>query len=774
MLPNKYRWKLSNKISSPNILEQILNNRGIDDLDAINCFLKPSTAQLLDPYLLNDMEKAVDKIELAKATNKHIVIYGDYDVDGVTSTSILYMFLKEEGYRVSYYIPNRQAEGYGLNKEALEGIKGYGDLVITVDTGIAAIDEVLYARSINLDVIITDHHECQEQLPCADCIINPKRRDTTYPFDSLAGVGVTFKLIHALAIRRNVEHKIWRYMDIVALGTVADVVPLIGENRVITALGFKQMENTEHIGLKQLLSLVQTKDNKITSNTIGYQVGPRINAAGRLSDAKIGVELLITQDEEKAKEIALMLDLENKKRQDMELEIVEQAEAYIQENIDLEQEKIIIVVGKEWHHGVIGIVASRIMNRYYRPTIILTEEDGILSGSARSVDGFNIFEAISEVKDCLIRFGGHEMAAGLSMNVDEISRFKERLNIYAEKMLNQEILTPSLEIDAEISADKLSLLLCEELGRLEPFGMANPTPTFCVQGTLQYAQKIGQDKHLKVSIQKNNVVIQGVGFDKAYLADYLTQGEEVVIACELTKNIWNGKTSLQLRVKDIKSPEEKIMESQYYMALYDYMPNPKPITSCPVPIKKSVTDVRECSSFNVYTENGLKNLYKTLKTNKNKFTLDFKICYNKYCVLNSGTVIYVNPLEKQKAVNYDWDFKDQTEYSCIKPDFTGHKEQLSKMVPSHTDCTVVYKFLKNIGDTSIPVHKCVQAFGMYQMTEYKLQQILDVFTELDLIHYTLENENILFELKRAAKTKLENSRRYVGLQQFAESIRKIY
>ncbi|MEG0500809.1 MAG: single-stranded-DNA-specific exonuclease RecJ [Cellulosilyticaceae bacterium] len=768
MLPSKYKWNSKNNGTKAHIIEQILDNRGIDGAEARYKFLHPSQTQLYNPYLLSDMERAVERIRRVKQEGKEIVIYGDYDVDGVTSTSILYIFLKSLGYEVSYYIPNRQTEGYGLNKEALKKIEEYANLVITVDTGIAAIDEVSYAKEIGLDIIITDHHECQEELPAAYCVINPKRPGSTYPFDALAGVGVTFKLIHALAIREDVEDQIWQYLDIVALGTVADVVPLEDENRVITYLGFMQMGKTVHVGLKALLGLLQTKDNKITSNLIGYQLGPRINAAGRISDAKLGVELLVTRDLEKAKKIALLLDAENKKRQEMEAQIVEEAQRYIDENIDVEKEKIIIVAGKKWHHGVIGIVASRIMGQYYKPTIILTLEDGVYSGSARSIAGFNIFEAINHNRDKLIRFGGHEMAAGLSLDEKMLEIFISDISSYTEEHLAEELLTPCLDIDTEIEANELTLSLCNELEQLEPFGSANPSPTFAISGEIQYIQQIGQDnKHLKLSIQKGQNVFQGVGFGKGYLAEYLSEGEEVIIAGEIVKNEWNGRTTVQIRIKDIQSPAEKVMESKYYLSLYNYMKEPEIIKRSEVNIHKmaSTTD-----RVNVFTENGLKEIYKIYKNQQKPITNLNEICYNEWYGLKEEPIIYVNSLldnQFNENTNYEWDFKTKIDYTCINPSLNNHIMQVPKMVPSYVDCKVIYKFLKNNKQNYIYIHKAVSSLDTCNMTEYKLLQALDVFEELGLICYKLIDDKITYEMKLSSKTNLEHSKRYMHLQKFA-------
>ena len=754
LLPNNCKWQLRETTQAGTIIERILHGRGISEPTDIYSFLHPTQEQMHSPYLLNDMAKAIDRIQEAKEKKEHIVIYGDYDVDGVTSTSILYMFLKEQGYDVSYYIPNRTEEGYGLNNGAIEKISHYGKLVITVDTGIAAVDEVAYGRELGLDMIITDHHECQDTLPEAYCIINPKRPDTTYPFDALAGVGVTFKVIHALSIREAVEEKIWKYIDIVALGTVADVVPLEKENRIITYLGFKQMQQSTHLGIKALLEVVQSDKTKITSNIIGYQLGPRINAAGRISDAKIGVELLTTTNPQEAKRIAALLDQENKKRQDMEQEILLEAEKYIAEYIDIDNESVIIVAGENWHHGVIGIVASRIMGRYYKPTIVLTKEDGVYSGSARSVEGFNIFEALNAVKEHLLRFGGHEMAAGLSLDEGALDSFRHALNGYSRPLLTEDILTPTLEVDLQISAEEATLALCEKLESLEPFGVSNKAPIFAIKGVLQYADKIGNNKHLKISIQEGHQVLHGVGFDKGYLVDYLTEGEEIIVACELTKNIWNGKTSLQLRVQDIMSPEDKVFRSKYYMALYQYVKTPTPVTKATLQlIPQREVDNRP---FVACTEKSMRKLLgKGIGTGK-KLTKVMEMCYNDSCDFKEVTC-------------YEWDFKSTGSFSCVLPSLERHKEQLKEMVPSYVDCKDVYKYFR-MHNGQLYLHKVVEHFATRHMTEYKILQILDIFSELELIAYHLKDGAIHYTLGKTAKTQLEKSKRYMSLQEYAQSI----
>ncbi|MDF2612844.1 MAG: single-stranded-DNA-specific exonuclease RecJ [Clostridia bacterium] len=776
MLPSTYKWKKNVSNTNTGLIEKILNNRGIYGKENIDLFLAPTKEQLHSPYLLNDMEKAVRRITETRLKEKHIVIYGDYDVDGITSTSVLYMFLKSNDYDVSYYIPDRQTEGYGLNKEAIASIREYADLVITVDTGIAAIEELDFANSIGLDIIITDHHECQEELPKGYCIINPKRKDSTYPFDSLAGVGVTFKLIHALAIHDNSEDSIWEYIDLVALGTIADVVPLIHENRAITYIGFEAMQKTCHIGLKELIKLVSEGEEPVTSNMIAYQVGPRINAAGRLSDAKIGVELLTTQDELRAKQLAKLLDEENRKRQDMETDIIKQAEEYIEKFIDLTNEKVLIVVGKEWHHGVIGIVASRIMTKYYRPTIVLTEEDGILSGSARSIEGFNIFEVINLTKEYLLRFGGHEMAAGLSLNIENLEVFKNTINGYADKLIDEEMLIPSMIIDVELEVQDVDLTFCSELQSLEPFGAYNPVPLFSVKGVVQYVQTMGQeDKHLRLTIEKDNKILQAVGFYKGYLADYLSVGEEVVIGCEIIKNVWNNKTSVQLRIKDIQSTQETILKSKYYMSLYHYLRTPECINISELNIKKETASLESSNVVYVYTEEGLNNICKMIKNTPKNVNLDVKICYNKVCLKSNEMIICVNPMEEfAQGVHYEWDYKTTCKsMTAYCTDITAHKEQLVKMIPSHKDCIEVYKLLKNNRLGFIHVHKAIVCLSAYDMTEYKLFQILEIFEELNILEYTIWQDKVEYHLIASGKTRLDRSNKYRVMQQFSERLLQI-
>ncbi|OON97804.1 MAG: single-stranded-DNA-specific exonuclease RecJ [Epulopiscium sp. Nele67-Bin005] len=740
MLPSKYQWSLKAQQKGNTIVNQILNNRGIDKPNDIDKFLNPSKKHLYDPYLLIDIEKSVNRILTARNNQEHITIYGDYDVDGVTSTSILYMFLSENDFDVDYYIPNRHTEGYGLNNEAILKISDQSKLIITVDTGIAAVDEITYANTLNVDVIVTDHHECQDKLPPAFSIVNPKRPECTYPCEVLAGVGVVFKLIHALAIKEGIEEQIWKYLDIVALGTVADIVPLTDENRVLTYLGFVQMEQTEHVGLNALLNLVSNKE--ITAGLIGYQIGPRINAAGRLSDAKIGVRLLISKDTDEVHDLAKQLDEENTKRKQTQRQIGEEVEKYIAKNINLDETKLIIAVGDGWHHGVVGIVASRIISKYYKPTIILRLEDGMYVGSARSIEGFNIFEAIHAQKQYLTRHGGHEMAAGLSLEESQLQNFIEAIQKYSKDKLTQEILTPSLDIDARVNIANININLYNELQVLEPLGANNPTPLIQVSGMVQSAKAIGADKAtLKLVIQKNYSILSCIGFGMGHLANYLSEGEPISLVGEISKNEWNGNENLQFQICDIRSPFDIEVSSYYYKFLFDNIPNP------------IVCEPPQGEFRQILLEREFFELAKSQKKDLKFMQTFHKMCYNNH---DKCQKIFVKDEAKESGYLI---FETEEDFF-----------QLQKMIATYNECKKIYKFLLNCNENTQNIHYILQHICVENLTEYKFLQCLKIFKELSLIDYEITNETLIYKLQTSTKTSLENSNQYQHLQQFQANI----
>lgn len=540
------------------ILATLLVHRGLVEPTQVNMFLNPDRSNFYDPFLMKDLKKSALRIIEAIKNNEMITIYGDYDVDGVTSTSCLYLYLKELGANVDYYIPDRVEEGYGLNNNAIIKIAENGTkLVVTVDTGITAVEQAELAKELGLDLIITDHHECQSQIPDAFSVVNPKQETCNYPFDMLAGVGVTFKLIQGLAELTQTNDLIWKYLDLVAVGTIADIVPLKDENRIIAKLAFETIPNTWNIGLKALMDVAGIKTDKMTSGIVGFQIAPRLNAAGRLGDAKKGVELFTTKDEHKANEIAHFLNLENQRRQTLEQEIFKQSIKIIEAYDKWEDLKVLVVAGEGWNHGVIGIVASRIVERYYRPTIVLTIEEGIASGSARSVESFSIFDALSTCKPLLEKFGGHEMAAGMSLKVENIDALREQLNQYATEVMDETTLIPKLYADMTLQVKEVNVDLIESLKTLEPYGMGNEEPKFILKGNLLDIKTIGKESnHLKIQLIQDKAQIEGIGFNMHHYNQQFGLGSNVETLASLSINEWQGRKFPQLLMKDLAFSEE--------------------------------------------------------------------------------------------------------------------------------------------------------------------------------------------------------------------------
>lgn len=538
----------------PAAIAVILMNRGICDGD-VAAYMKKSLESVHNPFLLNDMEQAVDRILKAVSEKEKIVIYGDYDVDGITSTATVYKFLKSLGADVDYYIPDRFTEGYGINIMAVNKLARAGaKLMITVDCGITAVGEVAFAKTQGLDVVITDHHTCKDELPKAAAVVNPKRQDNTYPFEGLAGVGVAFKLVLALAVRLGINTKsvFLEYVDLTAIGTIADVVPLCDENRIIVDKGIKAIENTKNSGIRAILKAAGVLGKSLDSTTLAFSVAPRLNVAGRLENAKIAVELLTCDDDEKALEIAEYLNETNQKRQGIEQKIFEEA---LGQAGSFEKEQLVYVLNHEgWHHGVIGIVASRICERLYRPCILISCENGKGKGSGRSVEEMNLFDALSDSEELLTAFGGHSQAAGLSIDEDKIDEFREKINAYAKKNLEGLTLIPKIRIDCNLSGASLTLEAARMLSVLEPFGAANENPVFSACGLriISVNQMGAEGKHLRLRLTDGASAFNAVGFGMGQYADELNVGETVNVAFTMNINVYQGTENLQLLLKDIK------------------------------------------------------------------------------------------------------------------------------------------------------------------------------------------------------------------------------
>ncbi|HHW48931.1 MAG TPA: single-stranded-DNA-specific exonuclease RecJ [Clostridiaceae bacterium] len=567
--------RISDETNVPTLLVKVLLNRGIDDCEKIRRFIDPSLEDLNNPFLMKDMDKAVKRVKTALANKEKIVIYGDYDVDGITSTSILIDFLSRLGATSGFYIPDRVDEGYGISIAAVDKIRQMGpSLIITADCGITAVDEVKYIKECGMDIIITDHHECTGVLPDAYAVVNPHRPDCAYPFKELAGVGVVYKLIHALCIEMSLGDIYQDYVDLVTLGTVADVVPLVEENRIIVKYGIPKIENTLNIGLKALINNSGLEGKKITSSLISFVLAPRINAAGRLGDAGRGVRLFTTKDEKEAFEIALELNEENRNRQDMESQIFSEVINVIETKVDLDREKVIVAAGESWHHGVIGIVASKVTERYYRPCLLLSVENGMCKGSGRSIEGFNLFEALKHCSSLLTKYGGHELAAGLSLEYSNLEPFKRMINEYADSVLKDEDLIPRIRIDAVIDKHDINMESVKALAVLAPFGAGNPEPVFSYDKLrISDIRTVGEDRHLKLWLQDNGFYTEAIGFNMGTLVNEFNTGDLLDVAFSLEINTWNSNEKIQFNLKDIKLNKEVVIKNNYYFTLDKYIEN---------------------------------------------------------------------------------------------------------------------------------------------------------------------------------------------------------
>ena len=555
----------------------LLSNRGYTTEEAASRFLRMEEEMLHSPMLLRDMDKAVARIADALQKQEKIVIYGDYDVDGVTSVSILYLYLQALGANVGYYIPNRMGEGSGLSAGSVDHLIDMGaNLIVTVDTGITANKEVAHALSRGTDVVVTDHHECHGDLPNAAAVVNPRRPDCDYPFKELAGVGVVFKLLcafeakhHALSEQEAVRRICDTYADLVAIGTIADVMPIQDENRLIVAYGLHKIERAERMGLVALCEAVSRKPDgtrsarapKITSGFVGYPLAPRITAAGRISTASLAVELFLTDSREKADELAARLCDINRERQTEENRIAQEAYAYIEATHDFARDPVIVLEADSWHHGVIGIVASRITEKYGLPSILISfdgaQSDGdmeIGKGSGRSVKGLNLVDALVHCGDLLEKYGGHELAAGLSVRRENIAAFRERINTYARENFSHESLLPTLDADFEIGAEEVSLRNAEELRLLEPYGVANPVPSFILREMeVLEVQSISFGKHTKLLLARPDLSeLTAMYFSRSPKEAAIYPGDRVDIFATMDINEFGGQKSAQLIVRDIR------------------------------------------------------------------------------------------------------------------------------------------------------------------------------------------------------------------------------
>ena len=555
----------------------ILESRGLKTEEEIEKFIECNLSDLRDPFELKDMEKAVDFI-LEKRKNKETIwIYGDYDVDGITSTSLLYLGFKEIGINVEYYIPLRD-EGYGLNKHAIKEIKDAGgNLIISVDCGISSVEEVDYANELRMDMIITDHHEINNELPKAYCVINCKREDNKFDFKSLAGVGTAFMLLLAIYKKLNIEDSILKYLDIAAIGTIADIVPLVEDNRIIVKNGLERLRKTKWNGLNILLRKIfpDFREREYDTYDVGFIIAPVFNAAGRLEDAKMGVELFTNDDNKICDELSYTLIEKNTERKNIQNDIYECVIDEIEEK-KLYEKNIIVVAEEKFHHGVIGIVASKIVDRYYKPSVIMEikKNEGIATASCRSIEGFNIIEAINSMKELFVKYGGHAGAAGFSIPIENIEIFTERMDKYIEENLEKSYFLKPIKIDKEVQLQKISYDFLDEISKLKPFGFGNPIPVFLMKNcSHSNLRKIGKDQsHIMMNIIKNGVEIKNcVWFGAEDMFEDIENNYSLDIAFKLKMEVFKNRYQYKIYIEDVKKHENLKFKNnlEEYIEIYD-------------------------------------------------------------------------------------------------------------------------------------------------------------------------------------------------------------
>ena len=553
--------RTDSKLSPPaaNTIARLLTLRGITTYDEAKQFFRHDLNELYDPFLMRDMEAASIRLAEAVRKNESVVVYGDYDVDGTTATAIVYSFLKEFGVKVDHYIPHRYKDGYGISEDGIAfAIENKVDLIVSVDCGITAVEEAKYARAKGIDLIICDHHTAGDIIPDAVAVLDPKRPDCPYPFDGLSGAGVGFKLVQATLTKLGLQQSVaYKYLDLVAISIASDIVPLIDENRILMREGLKLINASPRVGIKALLDHIKMEIGKISTTNIVFSLGPRINAAGRMGDASTALKLLIAATPEEGEYYAAELEAINQKRRKKDSQTMDKAVEMVGE-FDMDICSCMVLHDPDWHLGVIGIVASRLVDQYCRPAVMLSTVDGKIKGSARSIRGFNIYNALKECEDLLIQFGGHEFAAGLTMEEGNFEAFRTRFNEIVKLRLCDEDFRPELIIDAAVSLSDINDRFWKILNQFEPYGPNNLKPIFVSKGLriIGHPMKVGKD-HLKLKLSQNvkdAPVFDAIGFNLGRYYDDVLQSKagDLQIAFTIDENTWHGKTTLQIQMRDIK------------------------------------------------------------------------------------------------------------------------------------------------------------------------------------------------------------------------------
>jgi single-stranded-DNA-specific exonuclease len=571
-----YRWtlaprpengiveQLAKEINIPEVLATVVAHRGITSYGKAKEFFRPQFSDLHDPFLMNGMDIAVARIQKAIQQKECLMVFGDYDVDGTNSVAMLTLFLQQLGIETVFYIPDRIKEGYGISKTGIDKAKEGGiTLLISIDCGITAHDQVEYANSLGIDVIICDHHEPTDEMPNAVAVLDPLKPNCAYPFKHLCGCGVGFKLMQGVARSLNVEETIYNYIDFVTLATTADIVPLVGENRTLTKMGLEHINKSPRPGIRALIESSGTQLGKISTGQIVFILAPRINAVGRLGDASRAVQLLTSDNEYTASQLAMVLEEENRNRRKIDEDTFLKAQGLAESLLNVDNDPAIVLHHEAWHPGVIGIVASRLVEKYYRPTIMMTTVDGVAKGSARSIVGFDIYQALKRVEDKLLQFGGHKYAAGLTVAIDKVDEFRDAFNIVVQELMPEEIKTPEIKIDTEISLNELTPRFLKILKEFAPFGPSNMRPVFLAKNLETVGSpKIAGKDHLRMKIKQDGQVFDAIGFNLGSMINQVKDsGTKVDLVFSIDEHEWqssgpNGPQVFpQLKIKDLRRSE---------------------------------------------------------------------------------------------------------------------------------------------------------------------------------------------------------------------------
>nr|WP_249529994.1 single-stranded-DNA-specific exonuclease RecJ [Paenibacillus brevis] len=776
VLHSKYEWRnssgdqrtgeeLARQMNLSPLVGSILAARGIHDADDVSKLLRGHLEELHDPFLMSGMQEAVPRIRQALEQCERILVYGDYDADGASSTSLMIQLMRRLGADFEYYIPHRSKEGYGLHIPALEQAKARGvSLIITVDTGISAVEQIAFASRVGIDVIVTDHHEPPAQLPQAYALINPKLPYCSYPFKGLAGVGVAYKLAAAL-----LEHEVpTEWLELVAIGTIADLMPLTDENRILVKHGLQSMSRSAFPGVRALLQIAGWKGGEVSSTQVAFGLAPRINASGRMSHANLAVELLTESDGERAEQGAAALDRLNKERQELVEDILEQALEQVEEKKrDPERPDVIVVAGEGWNVGVVGIVASKILERYYRPVIVLAinPETGECKGSARSIPGFDIYEALTDCSDLLHHYGGHPSAAGMSLHRRELGAFEQSLNRYAELKMTPEQLVPWMESDVECALGDITLPALEQLELLAPYGMGNPNPRLMIRGaTLQEAKQIGKEgKHLRVLLRQQDILVEAVCFGKGDLACCLSEKAEVDLIAEAGINEWNGSRKPQLLIQDLRVP---------HMQVFDFRGTRHPIAKLLELIGglgriQNEAAESEAVLVNSPVQQEIENQLNELPVWVYDRRIGARLEGLPECTVHPEQVrsLFVlelpdSPVEWNRMLSI---FKGLERIYLLHPNITA-QEVLRP--PSRELFKEVYALLRALTIRRIPEAELLPLLeARTALSRRMLEMVLDVFEELEFVS---RQEGELLVNESPSKKPLETSQRYLELARLAE------